>query len=129
MNDEEATDKIWDIITNREAIAINQAWAGHPGRLVKTEAADNGGAITQTWAKPIGGGKTAVFVINNDAKNEHAVGISFQDLDLNGHAHVRCVWSKKDLGEFLASYQTDSIGPHDSRLYVLSPTAEAEIVV
>jgi alpha-galactosidase len=131
LNDEKVTDKIWDIITNREAIAINQAWAGHPGRLVKTEAAENGQAMTQVWAKPIGGAKMAVFVINNDAKGEHAVAVSFDDLDLEfrGRAHVRCLWGKKDLGEFSASYQTDSIGPHDSRLLVLSPTLEAEVVV
>merc|ERR1711874_871157 len=24
-------DSMWDIITNEEAIAVNQAWAGHPG--------------------------------------------------------------------------------------------------
>ena len=26
---------MWDIITNKEAIAVNQQWAGHPGKLVK----------------------------------------------------------------------------------------------
>eukprot|EP01047_Picozoa_sp_COSAG01_P003521 COSAG01_NODE_105_length_26080_cov_7.640237_14_plen_84_part_00 len=26
-----ATDSVWHIITNRAAIAVNQAWAGHPG--------------------------------------------------------------------------------------------------
>jgi len=36
LNDESITDKIWDIISNREAIAIHQTWAGHPGRQVKT---------------------------------------------------------------------------------------------
>ena len=63
MNDESLTDKVWPILTNKEAIAINQvrngratpplsahtlppvcisknhspqAWEGHPGRLVKT---------------------------------------------------------------------------------------------
>lgn len=36
LNDATLTDKVWDIVSNREAIAINQAWAGHPGRQVKT---------------------------------------------------------------------------------------------
>merc|ERR1712091_438403 len=35
LNDESITDKIWEIIANKEAIAVNQAWAGHPGRQVK----------------------------------------------------------------------------------------------
>lgn len=36
LNDEATTDKVWEIISNKEAIAINQAWAGHPGRQVKS---------------------------------------------------------------------------------------------
>jgi len=35
LNDASITNKIWDIISNTEAIAINQRWAGHPGRLVR----------------------------------------------------------------------------------------------
>uniref|UniRef100_A0A7S3LNX9 Alpha-galactosidase n=1 Tax=Aplanochytrium stocchinoi TaxID=215587 RepID=A0A7S3LNX9_9STRA len=31
LNDKRITDSIWDIITNTEAIEVNQAWAGHPG--------------------------------------------------------------------------------------------------
>eukprot|EP01043_Picozoa_sp_COSAG02_P004412 COSAG02_NODE_114_length_35585_cov_149.458293_13_plen_316_part_00 len=50
-------DSVLDIIGNREAIAINQQWSGHPGRLVKewhgTElnmsAADSGGYV---WGVP-----------------------------------------------------------------------------
>ena len=29
------TQKIWPIISNAEAIAVNQQWAGHPGRLIR----------------------------------------------------------------------------------------------
>lgn len=32
---EDVTDKVWDIITNKEAIAVNQQYAGHPGKWVK----------------------------------------------------------------------------------------------
>ena len=35
LNDESITERIWPIIANKEAIAVNQNWAGHPGRLVK----------------------------------------------------------------------------------------------
>uniref|UniRef100_A0A7S3LMS6 Alpha-galactosidase n=1 Tax=Aplanochytrium stocchinoi TaxID=215587 RepID=A0A7S3LMS6_9STRA len=31
LNDKNVSDSIWDIITNTEAIEVNQAWAGHPG--------------------------------------------------------------------------------------------------
>jgi len=33
--DEDVTERLWPIIANPEAIAVNQAWEGHPGRLVK----------------------------------------------------------------------------------------------
>ena len=35
LTDEERVSTVWDIITNKEAIAVNQDWAGSPGRLVK----------------------------------------------------------------------------------------------
>ena len=38
VSDDAANDAVWGIVSNTEAIAINQAWAGHPGRLVKTWA-------------------------------------------------------------------------------------------
>eukprot|EP00937_MAST-01D_sp_MAST-1D-sp2_P001739 g1739.t1 len=66
LNDDSVTDKIWSVISNKEAIAINQAWAGHPGRLVKqfnpgnhtptgdkyasAESCDSGSAEQKGWA-------------------------------------------------------------------------------
>jgi hypothetical protein len=35
LRDGARMDRAWPLITNREAIAVNQAWAGHPGRLVR----------------------------------------------------------------------------------------------
>ena len=32
VNDEDINSKVWPIIGNREAISINQDWAGHSGR-------------------------------------------------------------------------------------------------
>jgi len=121
VNNEATTDKIWDIITNKEAIAINQAWAGHPGRLVKTIPGKGGQPQMQVWAKPVGGGRTAVLVLSNDAQESHAVSVAFEDLELTGDMHVRCVWGKKGLGVFSEAFHTDPIGPHDSRLYVFQP--------
>ena len=48
ITDDATNDLVWDIISNTEAIAINQAWVGHSGALVKTwgpfPAAGPGGA-------------------------------------------------------------------------------------
>merc|ERR1711916_75337 len=54
----EVMDSIWDIITNREAIAINQVWAGHPGRLV------HDGGSYQVWAKKLADGAQAAIALN-----------------------------------------------------------------
>ena len=45
-------DRVWDFLSNQEAIAINQHWSGSPGRLFRTEqvrypsAANAAGFIT-----------------------------------------------------------------------------------
>ena len=76
-------DSVWSIITNREAIQVNQRWAGHPGRLVRSwtpagahksnkwPGTPNGGKkyegpldALQIWAKPQPEGATAVLVLN-----------------------------------------------------------------
>lgn len=36
LTKDDTTAKVWPIISNKEAIRVNQQWAGHPGRLVKT---------------------------------------------------------------------------------------------
>jgi len=75
LTDDNVTARVWSIISNRRAIAINQAWAGDPGRLVRTlpPPANLGNATcgghtcgVQVWAKRLSSnGTTAVFLINN----------------------------------------------------------------
>jgi len=55
LNDEKVTDKIWDIISNQEVIAVNQQWAGHPGRLVKEWDPSNGSTGIYVVAIKCGG--------------------------------------------------------------------------
>lgn len=62
VTDQAANDAIWDIVSNTEAIAVNQAWVGHPGWLVDSyfPEADSdvyawatsceAGSSTQQWA-------------------------------------------------------------------------------
>ena len=54
---------ILPIISNAEAIAVNQAWAGHPGRLI-LEHQTGAPLPVQVWAKPQPGGRLAVYVVN-----------------------------------------------------------------
>lgn len=52
--DQPKLEAVWPIISNKEAIAVNQAWAGHPGRLAMQ---DPEGKSWRVWAKamPAGG--------------------------------------------------------------------------
>ena len=64
VTDQAAVESIVPYVTNEEAIAINQQWAGHPGRLV-SQIATNGSALPiQVWVKPQPAGKLAVYIVN-----------------------------------------------------------------
>lgn len=80
LTNDTAVDFVWDIITNKDAIAIDQAWGGYPGGVL-AESAENvtlqhcdwpwagdqnfSMPVTQTWWKPLPGGQAAVLVINH----------------------------------------------------------------
>lgn len=86
LNDEATTDKIWEIISNKEAIAINQAWAGHPGRQVKTFAPDNAPPAlgNQVIAVPCKADDTTQMSWSYDAKAKAVKGPGGKCLDASG---------------------------------------------
>merc|ERR1719444_780166 len=86
-------DSVWPIISNRDVIAVNQRWVGHPGaRLAKTED-------SQVWAKPLGDGSHAVFLLAS-----HVNKVSFsvplasisRDFAKSSGVCVRNLYSKAD---------------------------------
>ena len=46
-------DAMWPIISNRDVLAVNQRWAGHPGRRLSFTGAVNGnvGNSSQIWVR------------------------------------------------------------------------------
>ena len=54
---------MWPIISNRDVLAVNQRWVGHPGTRLGYTGAVNGnvGNSSQVWAKPLGNTSFAVF--------------------------------------------------------------------
>ena len=110
LSDEVLT-PVLDIIGNTEAVAVNQAWDGMPGMLVKaypppmipdglggvlaSTAPDSGGGgsakppapppapVVQLWAKRLGGGAMAVLLINASPTPLAAGAISIPLQDLN----------------------------------------------
>jgi alpha-galactosidase len=123
LTDDSKMDRVWDIITNKEAIAVNQAWAGHPGRRVISEP------YRQTWAKPLGEGRMAVFLLSAGAKNE-TVTITLSDFGFEDAVTIRDIWSRKDLGTSdKDTFVTDAFGGHDSRFYIFSPVGDRASVI
>lgn len=118
LTDDAKMNSVWDIITNKEAIAVNQAWAGHPGRLVK-----DGGSY-QVWAKKLSGGAQAVFVLNRGNSKVPSLTLTLKELGVAGdHAAVRDVWAKGDLPAVKDAVVVPPLLPYDSMFYRLLPTA------
>jgi alpha-galactosidase len=86
-----------EILTNKEAIAIDQDAKGVQGRRVAQE-----GPI-EVWAKPLADGSVAVGLFNR-GESSNPVTVNFKDIGKQGAAKVRDLWSHKDLGSFTASY-------------------------
>merc|ERR1712110_902696 len=67
LRNDAVLDEMWPIITNKDVIAVNQRWTGHPG--TRLSASDE----AQVWAKPVGQKSHAVFLM---AIGDNATSIS-----------------------------------------------------
>lgn len=132
-----AMDSIWPVITNKEAIAVNQAWAGHSGSPFKQspDAVPLPGShlTVPRWhffRKPIGGGKVAVLMMNH-GPDAHTMALSFADvpgLECK-RCKVRDVWERKDLGVYDSTFTAQDLASHDSRFLILEAGEAEEIPV
>jgi hypothetical protein len=60
-------DQVWPFISNTNAIAVNQDWAGHPGRevsITNSSSSSSSRSGPKVWTKPLSGGRQAVLVVN-----------------------------------------------------------------
>ena len=138
LTDRATMDAIWPIISNRESLAVNEAWAGDAGVLVKQSSEsvhmpncswfnDDGcdHPASMVWAKALGEGKIALLLMNNaDAPAD--VSLAWKDLP-HGKWHcpptgcaVRDVHARKDLGLFPNGFTASKLAPHDSAFIVAS---------
>ena len=110
-------DRVWPIITNTEAIAIDHAWAGSPGTLHKT--LQNG--RVEIWAKPLGANGVAIMVLNVGTENA-TVAVSLAD-DVPGAptsaTSYRDVWEHRDADVGTGGIISVRLDVHDSLLAVI----------
>eukprot|EP01079_Euglenida_sp_SAG-EU17-18_P002598 gene2598-3301_t len=117
-------DQVWPIISNREAIAVNQEWGGHPGRL----AAE--GPNWQAWAKPYShptGGRIAAVVLSAPGASKPLdISIKYSDLGVcntNVHYQIRDVWAQADIGFTTgcnSTWDIKALAVHDSKFFTFS---------
>jgi len=109
--------EVWPIISNKEAIAVNQNWEGHPGRSINTTTAN-----VQLWAKLQPNKAQAVLIINDDAAAPLSMSIALSALGFGGNetVAVRDIWNKKDLPSVQNSIEIKGLQSHDSAFYLLT---------
>lgn len=125
VRDDARMDAAWPIISNTEAIAVNQAWAGSPGN----EFASSNETITfpglchmpawQMLYKPQPGGATALLLLNH-GNFTIPVAVEWDQvpgLTPGGSYQVRDIWAGKDLGP-MTSYNAN-VASHDSVFLML----------
>eukprot|EP01060_Flectonema_neradi_P032345 TRINITY_DN5122_c0_g1_i1.p1 TRINITY_DN5122_c0_g1~~TRINITY_DN5122_c0_g1_i1.p1 ORF type:complete len:413 (+),score=72.92 TRINITY_DN5122_c0_g1_i1:52-1290(+) len=120
--DKNVTDKIWPIISNTEAIAVNQAWFGHPGRLVRNETDDSGDVTIQHWTKKlhVSNKKAAVLLLNNASSSKAAV-VDLGELGFptDTPVSVRDIWEHTNLPDATGKISLGLLASHDSRFLLL----------
>jgi len=102
------TQQTKEILTNAEAIAVNQDTTGVQGHLVS----DNGAGL-QVWAKNLNGkqSKERAVVFFNRSAVAASMSVRWKDLNLVGAALVRNLWLHSDLG-MLDSMYTATVPSH-----------------
>ena len=106
---------IHDILTNKEAIAIDQDPLGREGHRVKR--ADG----LEIWAKQLADGGRAVALLNRTGA-EANITVSWTDIGYPVHitAKVRDLWARKDLGEKSGSFSA-SVPSHGAVMVRIEP--------
>ena len=96
---------------------MNQAWHGHPGRLVLSSGNSPepaGPAAVTVWAKAMPDGGQAVLVINQGSKLQTDIKVELSSLGLQSPANARDIWALKDLGTVQGTWTIKELASHDS---------------
>ena len=135
LSDAATLASVWPIISNTEAIAVNQAYAGYSGSIFWSSAEQTAFAPCGWWLancswpsqqylyKPLPGGDVALLLMNNGVA---AVDLAVAFANVPGVApgasfRVRDVWAHADLGVSVGSLTARAVEPRDSAFFRFSP--------
>jgi len=125
LTDDAKIDAVWEILSNKEAIAVNQAWHGHPGRLVKD------GGPWQLWAKRLADGAQAALLLNRGSSEVDKVTVPLDMLssELAKGATARDVWARRDMHLDNPSVWTvPRLNAYDSAFVIFKPKRAVALV-
>nr|XP_043614934.1 alpha-galactosidase 3 [Erigeron canadensis] len=114
------TAETFEILSNKEVIAVNQDPLGIQGRKVSTSGTDN---CLQVWAGPLSGKRFAV-VLWNRCSEAGTIKVSWDTIGLESSASVsvRDLWKHKDVvADAVASFEVP-VDAHSCEMFVLTPT-------
>jgi alpha-galactosidase len=101
------------ILTNKDAIAIDQDALGKQGdRLYQDGDLD-------VWTRPLSGGRVAVGLFNRGG-TPRDISIELAKVGFPAAAHLRDVWTQKDLGPHSGIF-TDTVPNHGVTLLIVGP--------
>jgi hypothetical protein len=106
------------LLTNKEAIAIDQDSLGRPATCVVTYS--SGASI---WKRELNHGSSVGFFNRNDVPE--SISVSWEDLNISGIYDVYDIWNKRDLG-ICDGLQKVVIPAHGSVLLKLIPSSLTE---
>lgn len=112
-------------VANKEAIAVNQAYVGDPGRLLQQKDSSQGGY--EIWTKKVSTNSTAFLAINTDPK-VNATAVTIDDVLFDG-CSVRDVWAHADrhVAHGVTSLSFGNIAPHDSVFLIVTCTPTSPV--
>ncbi|HXJ00624.1 MAG TPA: glycoside hydrolase family 27 protein, partial [Micropepsaceae bacterium] len=100
------------MLSNREVIAIDQDPLGRQGKRIAQAGQ------SEAWARPLADGSTALCFINR-GNDSAPIGVSWEQLGIEGPRRVRDLWRHEDTGTFNGRYVV-FLSPHTSLLLRLA---------
>ncbi|XP_059666832.1 alpha-galactosidase 3 isoform X1 [Cornus florida] len=113
------TAETFEILSNKEVIAVNQDPLGVQGRKVHVAGLDD---CRQVWAGPLSGDRLVVAFWNRCSKAATiTAGWDALGLESSTSVSVRDLWKHKDVfGDAVASFSA-RVNSHDCEMYIFTP--------
>lgn len=110
------TKETFEIISNKEVIAVNQDPLGVQAKKVRMEGS------SEVWAGPLSGYRVAIILLNRSI-NPANITAHWDDIGLPPNTKViaRDLWKHQTLKKHLAGSLTEQVNPHACKMYVLKP--------